>query len=164
MWKVQPRPDPTKFEGKKKAEGEAEAAKAAEVDNDQTIPTPWMSSKKLANEEFVCKLCKIKATSEISFNAHLKGKKHMAKERRGLETQEPSQAKDEKEKLDHPAIENKRLKFWCKVCEIGTPCMAIMASHNNGKKHKARLLKLSQHSKLEDQKDEPLLKVNFLSL
>ncbi|XP_038880353.1 zinc finger protein 385B [Benincasa hispida] len=156
---VLPKPDPAKFEGKRKAEGEA-----AEVDTDQKTPTHWISSKKLAKEEFVCSMCNVQVTSEISFNAHLKGKKHMAKEGRSLQTQEPSPAEDLKEKLDNQkkdadkksALKNKvHFKFWCKICEIGTPCMAIMVSHNNGKKHKARLLKLSQQSKLDDQKDEP---------
>ena len=51
-------------------------------------------------------MCNVKATSEISFNAHINGKKHNAKEgRTQVQTtrEEPNQREeDHKEKLDHP--------------------------------------------------------------
>ncbi|XP_008443847.2 uncharacterized protein LOC103487343 [Cucumis melo] len=166
------RPDPGKFVGKRKAVGDQEAAAAmgggGERDQRQTIiSTPWIGSKKLAKEEFVCSMCNVKATGEISFNAHINGKKHKAKEGRRQVQQtthkEPNQGEEDLiEKLDHPvknidknpALEkNKRLKFRCEICNVGVPCMAVMVSHNNGRKHKARLLKLSQQCKSEDQKD-----------
>lgn len=144
--KLQPKPDPEKFKAKRKAEGPP-----TEADTNTEPLIPSISSKKLAKKEFICTMCKITTTSEITLNTHLKGKKHKAKEGRGLETGEVHKQPSPPEQA--PPLENKgSFKFWCETCLVGTRSLVVMETHNKGKKHRARLLKLGQ-CKLDEQKE-----------
>ena len=67
---MQAKPDPDLYNAKRKA-----------VTPDAPNDDPYaIGMKKKPKQEWSCELCQIKATSESGLNAHLNGKKHMAKE------------------------------------------------------------------------------------
>ncbi|CAJ1936156.1 unnamed protein product [Sphenostylis stenocarpa] len=136
---------------------------------------PQISIHEEVQKEWTCALCHVTTTSENTLNAHLKGRKHRAKEEAMKAKNQPV---SQKLKNDHseeewrlknimnqlnsktrngeklqkktcqPAWKNNS-KFRCEVCNVECPCEITLASHKNGKKHLAKTIKIYKVSLVE---------------
>lgn len=104
-------------------------------------------ANKKVQVDWSCALCQVKATCEANLNAHLKGKKHKAKERASI--QAVTEAK-EKALAQAPAINatkaaaNNELvelptgpanNFWCTICNLGVTTEEELKAHKMGNAH-----------------------------
>ncbi|XP_054805665.1 uncharacterized protein LOC129308529 isoform X2 [Prosopis cineraria] len=55
------------------------------------------------------------------------------------------QNRTETEKVMIPNAENKRFKFWCELCHVGSFSMIVMDNHKRGRKHNNRLKRSRQN-------------------
>ncbi|PSS01071.1 UBP1-associated proteins 1C like [Actinidia chinensis var. chinensis] len=110
--------------------------------------------------EWSCALCQVTATCEQSLKDHLKGKKHMAKEKAMListktvnlnaNNYEASvEETNDLEAVDHETQQKWSEKqtemelntFWCATCKIGAMGEKQMRAHRRGKRHMTLLQK-----------------------
>lgn len=117
------------------------------------------NSKKKLTEEWSCAVCQISATSEQSLNDHLAGKKHQSKmvalkggqdgakiglgsnnsvdkQPMEIKTLDKCDSFDSKEDWKTEGGNTRRkLKPWCKVCQVEAPDEKNMIKHKSGKQH-----------------------------
>ncbi|KAM7459592.1 hypothetical protein LguiA_036586 [Lonicera macranthoides] len=113
------------------------------ADCDETMLATKANKK--VQVDWSCALCQVKATCEANLNAHLKGKKHKAKERASIQA-----VTEAKEKALAPAINatkaaaNNELvevptgpasNFWCTICNLGATTEEELKTHKMGNAH-----------------------------
>ena len=110
--------------------------------------------------EWSCALCQVTATCEQGLKDHLKGKKHMAKEKAMListktvhlnadNSEASAEETNDLEAVDHETQQKCSEKqtemelntFWCATCKIGATGEKQMRDHRRGKRHMTLLQK-----------------------
>eukprot|EP01029_Cantina_marsupialis_P003970 TRINITY_DN13997_c0_g1_i1.p1 TRINITY_DN13997_c0_g1~~TRINITY_DN13997_c0_g1_i1.p1 ORF type:complete len:679 (-),score=262.67 TRINITY_DN13997_c0_g1_i1:446-2482(-) len=112
------------------------------------------------NSQFFCKACGVGMTGPITFEAHMKGKKHLKCVEtlidRGVEvpvsipTPQINSQKQQKFLLTNPNVTKKEdsKEYYCDICNINTVGRIPFEDHLKGKKHNAH--KAKQNDYLEN--------------
>ncbi|KAL9242211.1 hypothetical protein vseg_016232 [Gypsophila vaccaria] len=107
---------------------------------------------------YFCEMCQIGSNSTIVFDAHMKGKKHLANLSVFNKTDETIEAEaslqkaltDEKKgEAKTPIIggvgkPRKKYRYFCKMCQVGADSMIVFDTHKKGKRHAANLSLLNK--------------------
>ncbi|XP_074296106.1 uncharacterized protein LOC141623860 isoform X1 [Silene latifolia] len=105
--------------------------------DEDTTPTMSRDSEKL-----FCSLCGVSTTSELTMNSHLQGRKHKAKEAR-FKASDTTPSLQHVSTLSSEQENSSDTKEWdCSLCQVSVTSEALLASHLQGKKHKAKEAKL----------------------
>ncbi|CAJ2678204.1 unnamed protein product [Trifolium pratense] len=96
---------------------------------------PRSSTQKDVQKEWICALCLVKTSSEITLNSHLNGRRHReACEAASATLKAKKQPASQKNVLPEP-FRMVNSKLICKVCNVMLPSEEYMASHIKGVKH-----------------------------
>ncbi|XP_045821777.1 receptor expression-enhancing protein 4-like [Trifolium pratense] len=96
---------------------------------------PRSSTQKDVQKEWICALCLVKTSSEITLNSHLNGRRHReACEAASATLKAKKQPASQKNVLPEP-FRMINSKLICKVCNVMLPSEECMASHIKGVKH-----------------------------
>ncbi|XP_074296399.1 uncharacterized protein LOC141626559 isoform X2 [Silene latifolia] len=105
--------------------------------DEDTTPTMSRDSEKL-----FCSLCGVSTTSELTMNSHLQGRKHKAKVAR-FKASDTTPSLQHVSTLSSEQENSSDTKEWdCSLCQVSVTSEALLASHLQGKKHKAKEAKL----------------------
>ena len=111
--------------------------------------------------KWYCSLCEVSTTSEGTLNHHMQGKKHQAKEAKFQSNGAASITSMDCDSSDNSlqpvgptngtSLEGEQnplaQKWHCPLCQVSTNSEALLKSHLQGKKHKAKVAKLGLEQK-----------------